>query len=453
MICNDCGINHEARDFIRAILLRIVDQIETNDDYINFLWDKRFVNQQAYNLYQELFQSSKAKYRRQLKALDESKEMIKKESQKNDLVKLRVVSIDRDCRDSKIPFLAMNEHGIFLQGTIDAVLVTDEIVPDALIECTPSELDYDDSYIVLSKETSYIKILENDPSFKKPFDKWKISSISGFYRDRDEFEVEDFQPIILEADILQKPENLEITRSDEEIVPVTYTIIGDHSGQINLYQFRKSSLSQLSVGDRIKILGAMAARGKDGEVELRMYQYSTIVKLSPSEGKSGIIYNNQLYIDTGSGFYPRFFESKESKRVLVRKYQVKDGIKFELDEIRLFDDYTEAHISIGNMNPDAELRLLENDTGAFQNSKRFSVNEVVRDESPYRIRGTPFIKPKISTSTTFPHPIGIVRFKPLDHSKNKAKFKFNINKKTIQDNYDFTFDVSLEQAPLFYSMI
>ncbi|MGA9150547.1 MAG: hypothetical protein WBZ36_08210, partial [Candidatus Nitrosopolaris sp.] len=84
MICNGCGINHEARDFIRAILLRIVDQIETNDDYINFLWDKRFVNQQAYNSYQEIFQNSKTKYRRQLKALDESKEMIKKESQKND---------------------------------------------------------------------------------------------------------------------------------------------------------------------------------------------------------------------------------------------------------------------------------------------------------------------------------------------------------------------------------
>jgi hypothetical protein len=98
------------------------------------------------------------------------------------------------------------------------------------------------------------------------------------------------------------------------------------------------------------------------------------------------------------------------------------------------------------MNSDAELQLLENDTSAFQNMKQFTVSEVVRDESSYQWSGTPYIKPKIPPSTTFPSPSGIVRFKPLDHSKNKAKFKFNINKKTIQDNYDFTFDISLEQS-------
>ena len=47
------------------------------------------------------------------------------------------------------------------------------------------------------------------------------------------------------------------------------------------------------------------------------------------------------------------------------------------------------------MNPDAELQLLENDTSAFQNTKQFTVSEVVGDESPYHWSGTPYIKPKI----------------------------------------------------------
>ncbi|MFY9872230.1 MAG: hypothetical protein WAK17_21170 [Candidatus Nitrosopolaris sp.] len=186
MICNYCGINHETRDFIGAILLRVVDQID--DGYINFLWDKKFVNQKAYNFYQEIFRYSKARARRKLKALDESKEMIKKGSQNNDVVKLKIVSIDRESGKSEIPFLAMNEQGIFLRGIIDSMMATDEIVPDAIIECTPSELDYDDYYIVLSKDIPYIETRESDPSFKEPFEKWRIRSISVHYQDKQEIE-------------------------------------------------------------------------------------------------------------------------------------------------------------------------------------------------------------------------------------------------------------------------
>lgn len=82
-------------------------------------------------MYQEIFQKSITTGH--LKVLNESKERVNKGSQ-NNIVKLRVVSIDRDSGKSKIPFLAMNEQGLFLAGT-------DEIVPNALIQCTPSELD------------------------------------------------------------------------------------------------------------------------------------------------------------------------------------------------------------------------------------------------------------------------------------------------------------------------
>jgi hypothetical protein len=53
MICSHCGINHEARDFIRAILLHLIDGLETNDEYIKFLLGKKFLKE-GYNLYKEI---------------------------------------------------------------------------------------------------------------------------------------------------------------------------------------------------------------------------------------------------------------------------------------------------------------------------------------------------------------------------------------------------------------
>jgi hypothetical protein len=52
MICNYCGINHEARDFIRAILLHLIDGLETNDEYIKFLQDNKFLKE-GYNPYRK----------------------------------------------------------------------------------------------------------------------------------------------------------------------------------------------------------------------------------------------------------------------------------------------------------------------------------------------------------------------------------------------------------------
>jgi hypothetical protein len=35
--CLLCGLNHQARDFIRAILLHLIDQLEENGSFIKFL--------------------------------------------------------------------------------------------------------------------------------------------------------------------------------------------------------------------------------------------------------------------------------------------------------------------------------------------------------------------------------------------------------------------------------
>jgi hypothetical protein len=46
--CSQCGLNHEARDFVRAMLLRLIDQFDKNNKYIDFLKDNELLTQEAY---------------------------------------------------------------------------------------------------------------------------------------------------------------------------------------------------------------------------------------------------------------------------------------------------------------------------------------------------------------------------------------------------------------------
>jgi hypothetical protein len=48
--CSHCGLNHEARDFIRALLLRLIDHLEKNDDLINYLKDNDLLTQKGFEL-------------------------------------------------------------------------------------------------------------------------------------------------------------------------------------------------------------------------------------------------------------------------------------------------------------------------------------------------------------------------------------------------------------------
>ena len=46
--CSQCGLHHEARDFMRAMLLHLLDQLEKHGKFIDFLKDNNFLTQQAY---------------------------------------------------------------------------------------------------------------------------------------------------------------------------------------------------------------------------------------------------------------------------------------------------------------------------------------------------------------------------------------------------------------------
>jgi hypothetical protein len=48
--CSQCGLNHEARDFVRAMLLHLIDQFDKDKEYMDFLKDNELLTQEAYEL-------------------------------------------------------------------------------------------------------------------------------------------------------------------------------------------------------------------------------------------------------------------------------------------------------------------------------------------------------------------------------------------------------------------
>jgi hypothetical protein len=46
--CTQCGLNHEVRDFIRAMLIHLIDKLEQYDKFFDFLKENQMLTQEAY---------------------------------------------------------------------------------------------------------------------------------------------------------------------------------------------------------------------------------------------------------------------------------------------------------------------------------------------------------------------------------------------------------------------
>jgi len=46
--CTRCGLNHEARDFMRAILIFLIDEVEENCRFVELMKENDFITPEAY---------------------------------------------------------------------------------------------------------------------------------------------------------------------------------------------------------------------------------------------------------------------------------------------------------------------------------------------------------------------------------------------------------------------
>ena len=185
-----------------------------------------------------------------------------------EVMPLRLLSIGMETQDN-VNCLAIDRDSKFLSVVIDRALVTNEMAPNTMIECVPSRI-FGNS-ITLSRDKSYIRIIENDLSFP---------NLSNFGSKVKDIQVSG-NPYIVEAIVLHNPNTTEVnTRTGT--VPVTDTLIGDDTGEIRLVGWRDQSpyLDKLNIGERIKVIGVVGNNGKDGKVEITLKPYSSILKIS-----------------------------------------------------------------------------------------------------------------------------------------------------------------------------
>jgi hypothetical protein len=163
--CENCGTNYEARDFLHAILLRVLDQFENSDRYIEFLKDQKVVNGLGYDHYVNAEMKSK-KLTRSYR--DDNN---RKASHRN-LSKVRVIATNEYI--GKIYFLALKRDSSFITGTAGKNLEVKGITEDSLIEYNRKE-QYFDSHEVpfayridhIDSNNPYVRELEDDGSIPR----------------------------------------------------------------------------------------------------------------------------------------------------------------------------------------------------------------------------------------------------------------------------------------------
>lgn len=183
---------------------------------------------------------------------------------------LRLVSIGSNTAGDRLISLGLLGDGKLVSVIIDKTLVPNNMTSGSIIECVPSRIF--GTEITLTLNDSYIRILDEGTQFPSVSDyQTKISDV-----------VASNVPYIIEAIVLQQPNTTHVNTRSNEMIEMTDTLVGDDSGEIRLIGWRDlgHSINSLALGDRIRIIGAVANNGLQGTPEITLKPYSSIMKIN-----------------------------------------------------------------------------------------------------------------------------------------------------------------------------
>ncbi len=166
-------------------------------------------------------------------------------------------------------FLAIDkENKNFISMVIDPKLIEETISPGIIIEGIPNRVFGNVMYF--TDESSYIRIVTEQYENAFPQDSDLETKIKNIQVSE--------KPYIVEAIVLQAPNTSNITTKSGEDVAVSETLIGDDTGEIRLTGWRdqSSKIAKLNVGDRVKILGAVAGMGRENRIEVTLKPFTEI---------------------------------------------------------------------------------------------------------------------------------------------------------------------------------
>ena len=168
-------------------------------------------------------------------------------------------------------FLAIDkENQSIFSVVLDPHVIQEKIEPGIIIEGIPNKIF--GNVIYFTNESSYVRKVTSE-TYENVFPdeaemETKIKNI----------EISD-KPYIVEAIVLQPPNTTNVTTKSGEDVVVSETLIGDDTGEIRLTGWRDQStkISNLNVGDRIKIVGAVSGMGgKENKLEITLKAFTEI---------------------------------------------------------------------------------------------------------------------------------------------------------------------------------
>lgn len=280
-ICSACGFNHEVRDFIRAMLLHFLDQLEISSCYIEFLKNQRCISSERYDQLQKLSL--------------ELKSMTVYRKVKN-ITTIRILSITKQMEDDISLFFGINQDSNSVCGVIDSVLLLSHgIVSNTMIECEPTVIDsnkYGIFYVRIF-QTDYLKKITDEMSFptfsKVRSEIRKIKEISTLKEISTPFSHDLF---VVDAIVVEEPITSE-RYVGGNILQYIDTVIADgiaETAKIRLVG-QCNFANDLHEGDRIRVVGACAIPqaefyGSDDydydyqitNIELRLSHYGSIIK-------------------------------------------------------------------------------------------------------------------------------------------------------------------------------
>ncbi len=183
---------------------------------------------------------------------------------------LRIISARIDQSEKKMHCMAIDKATKSYLLLIDTKLFDIQIEIDDVIECYPNRVL--GNTIEITDQDSYIQILKEEKDIPRAgqFES-KIVDIDSMNK-----------PYVVEVIVLQNPNKTDVNTKSGEIVTVADTIVGDDTGEIRLVGWRENSslISDLKIGERVRILAVNASSGKEGNIELSLKPYSNIVKIS-----------------------------------------------------------------------------------------------------------------------------------------------------------------------------
>jgi hypothetical protein len=211
----------------------------------------------------------------QIKHVDEEGAEITAEEEEEEfdggkVVVLKILSTGTEFESSvNENFLAIDkENKNFISLVIDPKLIEEKISPGIIIEGIPNRVFGNVMYF--TDESSYLRIVTDQYENAFPQDSEIETKIKNIQVSE--------KPYIVEAIVLQPPNTSNITTKNGEDVAVSETLIGDDTGEIRLTGWRdqSSKIAKLNVGDRVKILGAVAGMGRENRIEVTLKPFTEI---------------------------------------------------------------------------------------------------------------------------------------------------------------------------------